>query len=73
MSLALSEEQELLKNTAREFLSENSPVKELRRLRDAQDPVGFSRSPAAPAVRATTTSWSATCPSRTKVLLPRMR
>ncbi len=43
MSLALSEEQELLKNTAREFVSENSPVKELRRLRDAQDPVGFSR------------------------------
>ena len=44
MSLALSEEQELLKNTAREFVGENSPVKELRRLRDAQDPVGFSRS-----------------------------
>jgi len=44
MSLALSEEQELLKSTAREFVSENSPVKELRRLRDAQDPVGFSRS-----------------------------
>jgi len=44
MSLALSEEQELLRNTAREFVSENSPVKELRRLRDAQDPVGFSRS-----------------------------
>ena len=43
MSLALSEEQELLRNTAREFVSENSPVKELRRLRDTQDPVGFSR------------------------------
>jgi len=43
MSLALSEEQELLRNTAREFVAEHSPVKELRRLRDAQDPVGFSR------------------------------
>jgi alkylation response protein AidB-like acyl-CoA dehydrogenase len=43
MSLALSEEQELLRNTAREFVTEHSPVKELRRLRDANDPVGFSR------------------------------
>ena len=43
MSLALSEEQELLRNTAREFIAEHSPVKELRRLRDEQDPVGFSR------------------------------
>jgi len=43
MSLALTEEQELLRNTAREFVAENSPVKELRRLRDSNDPVGFSR------------------------------
>ncbi|HTO07694.1 MAG TPA: acyl-CoA dehydrogenase [Myxococcota bacterium] len=43
MSLALSEEQELLRNTAREFIAEHSPVKELRRLRDSNDPVGFSR------------------------------
>lgn len=43
MSLVLSEEQELLRNTAREFVAEQSPVKELRRLRDANDPVGFSR------------------------------
>ncbi len=43
MSLALSEEQELLKSTAREFVLEHAPVKELRKLRDAQDPVGFSR------------------------------
>jgi alkylation response protein AidB-like acyl-CoA dehydrogenase len=42
--LALSsEEQELLRNTAREFIAEHSPVKELRRLRDSNDPVGFSR------------------------------
>ena len=44
MSLVLSEEQELLRNTAREFLAKNSPVKAFRRLRDEQDPVGFSRS-----------------------------
>ena len=43
MSLALTEEQELLRNTAREFIAEHSPVKELRRLRDSNDPVGFSR------------------------------
>jgi len=43
MSLALTEEQELLRNTAREFIAEHSPVKELRRLRDTNDPVGFSR------------------------------
>jgi alkylation response protein AidB-like acyl-CoA dehydrogenase len=43
MSLALTEEQELLRNTAREFVGEHSPVKELRRLRDSNDPVGFSR------------------------------
>ncbi len=43
MSLVLTEEQELLRNTAREFIGENSPVKELRRLRDDQDATGFSR------------------------------
>jgi alkylation response protein AidB-like acyl-CoA dehydrogenase len=43
MSLALTEEQELLRNTAREFIAEHSPVKELRRLRDTNDPDGFSR------------------------------
>jgi len=43
MSLALTEEQELLRSTAREFVAEHSPVKELRRLRDSNDPVGFSR------------------------------
>ena len=43
MSLAVTEEQELLRSTAREFVTEHAPVKELRRLRDANDPVGFSR------------------------------
>jgi len=44
MSLALSEEQELLRSTAREFVAERSPVKALRRLRDEKDAVGFDRS-----------------------------
>ena len=43
MSLILTEEQELLQNTAREFVRENTPVKHLRALRDASDPVGFSK------------------------------
>ena len=43
MTLVLSEEQELLRNTAREFVAEHSPVKELRRLRDTNDADGFSR------------------------------
>ena len=43
MSLILTEEQELLQSTAREFVRENAPVKHLRALRDRADPVGFSR------------------------------
>jgi alkylation response protein AidB-like acyl-CoA dehydrogenase len=43
MSLALTEEQEFLKQTAADFLAEKSPVKHLRALRDAKDEVGFSR------------------------------
>jgi alkylation response protein AidB-like acyl-CoA dehydrogenase len=43
MSLVLSEEQELIKQTAAEFIREKSPVTELRALRDKEDPVGFSR------------------------------
>jgi alkylation response protein AidB-like acyl-CoA dehydrogenase len=43
MALVLSEEQELLRQTARELLGQRAPVSELRRLRDARDPVGFSR------------------------------
>jgi alkylation response protein AidB-like acyl-CoA dehydrogenase len=43
MSLALTEEQEFLKQTAADFLGEKSPVKHLRALRDAKDEVGFSR------------------------------
>jgi alkylation response protein AidB-like acyl-CoA dehydrogenase len=43
MALVLNEEQELLKETAREFVQEKSPVGALRRLRDGADPSGFSR------------------------------
>jgi alkylation response protein AidB-like acyl-CoA dehydrogenase len=43
MALVLTEEQELLQQTAREFVRENAPVAALRKLRDANDPVGFSR------------------------------
>ncbi len=43
MALVLTEEQELLRDTARDFLRERSPVKRLRELRDKADPVGFSR------------------------------
>ena len=43
MALVLTEEQDLLKQTAREFVQEKSPVAELRRLRDAGDADGFDR------------------------------
>jgi alkylation response protein AidB-like acyl-CoA dehydrogenase len=43
MALVLTEEQELLKDTAREFAQEKSPVSRLRELRDAQDETGFGR------------------------------
>lgn len=43
MALILSEEQELLKNTATEFFNENAPVTHLRELRDSADETGFSR------------------------------
>ena len=41
MALVLTEEQEFLKQTAREFVQEKSPVTELRRLRDSVDASGF--------------------------------
>ena len=43
MSLVLTEEQELLKETATEFLKAHAPVTHLRALRDGKDAVGFSR------------------------------
>ncbi len=43
MALVLTEDQELLAQTARDFVRTNSPVSRLRALRDAQDSVGFTR------------------------------
>jgi alkylation response protein AidB-like acyl-CoA dehydrogenase len=44
MSLVLTEEQALLKQTAAEFVQEKAPVPHLRELRDENDATGFSRS-----------------------------
>ncbi|CAN5314506.1 acyl-CoA dehydrogenase family protein [soil metagenome] len=43
MSLILTEEQTMLRDSARSFLSENAPVSQLRTLRDSHDTSGFSR------------------------------
>ena len=43
MNLALTEDQELLARTAADFVAASSPVARVRKLRDAGDPVGFSR------------------------------
>lgn len=43
MALVLNEEQRFLKDTAKDFLSENAPVEALRQLRDSQDPTGYKQ------------------------------
>ncbi len=43
MALVLTEEQELLRQSARDFVNNNSPLKRVRALRDSGDAVGFSR------------------------------
>src|SRR5512134_1360609 len=43
MQLVLSEDQELLAKTAADWAREHSPVSRVRKLRDANDPLGFSR------------------------------
>ncbi|HEV8713380.1 MAG TPA: acyl-CoA dehydrogenase family protein, partial [Candidatus Binatia bacterium] len=43
MELVLTEDQELLAKTAMDFVRTRSPVSRMRALRDAQDPLGFSR------------------------------
>lgn len=42
MQLVLTEDQELIAATAREFVEANSPVSRFRALRDAGDPLGYS-------------------------------
>lgn len=44
MSLLLTEEQEAIRTTAREFVREKLPIAQLRALRDCKDETGFSRS-----------------------------
>ena len=43
MGLILSDDQLMLKETARSFLDEKSPVQRMRELRDSEDATGFSR------------------------------
>jgi alkylation response protein AidB-like acyl-CoA dehydrogenase len=43
MPLFLTEEQSMLRDSARQFVSETAPVSHMRSLRDASDPTGFSR------------------------------
>jgi len=44
MALTLTEDQLILRETAKSFLDERSPVSRMRELRDEQDETGFSRS-----------------------------
>ena len=41
--LVLNDEQRMLKDSARDFLQERGPIKQLRQLRDSRDETGFSR------------------------------
>jgi alkylation response protein AidB-like acyl-CoA dehydrogenase len=43
VALVLTEDQELIAKTARDFVDEESPVSRMRALRDSRDPDGFSR------------------------------
>ncbi len=43
MALVLNEEQEMLRDAAKGFLNEKAPVGALRKLRDDDDPLGWSR------------------------------
>lgn len=43
MPLILNEEQNMLKDAAKDFCSKNTPITELRKLRDEKDETGFSR------------------------------
>src|SRR4051812_22359542 len=43
MALVLTREQAAIRDTARKFFRERTPVAHLRQLRDSGDPTGFSR------------------------------
>src|SRR5436189_3791878 len=43
MALVLTEEQSMLRDSARGLISDKAPVAHLRHLRDSKDPTGFSK------------------------------
>src|SRR3954451_19662503 len=43
MALVLTEEQSMLRDSARGLIGDKAPVSHLRQLRDSRDPTGFSR------------------------------
>ena len=43
MALVLTEEQSMLRDSARGLISDKAPVSHLRHLRDSKDPTGFSK------------------------------
>ena len=43
MPLVLNEDQNMLKDSAKNFCSDNTPITQLRRLRDEKDESGFDR------------------------------
>jgi len=43
VALVLTEEQQILQKTAQEFIAANAPLTQLRKLRDSNDDLGFSR------------------------------
>ena len=43
MALVLTEEQSMLRDSARGLIADKAPVAHLRKLRDDNDPTGFSR------------------------------
>jgi len=43
MALVINEEQQMLKTSAKEFLTEKSPVEKLRQLRDSKNDTGFDK------------------------------
>jgi acyl-CoA dehydrogenase len=43
MALVLTEDQTMLRDSARGFIGDKSPIAQLRKLRDDRDPTGYSR------------------------------
>jgi len=43
MALVITEEQQMLKTSAKEFLNKKSPIEKLRQLRDSKDAIGYDK------------------------------